>query len=187
MADSRIQVTPDGDVLVRLRMWSDNGSLRGFRRDDADVPVRSIRRSADLGPVESSRRRSRSVPRFGTRTSAIVRGRPVDPDCAVCESTTDREVRVLIVCERPETKGQVRYWEIIVLWFLSIWLLLYRVFSAREQQHGRNVAFLVPVRVCESCARSFTSSRAIRDGLSRAQVYAQLFGKYPHATVRRSD
>ncbi len=110
---------------------------------------------------------------------------PLESDCVQCHRPTMHTVRIQVECERPENKGGVALWRVVILWLICGWFqaILYQVSKRRDADvtHGRNVAFDLPVRVCEECE----SSAADIDLLRATPLYSALLDKYPHADVRR--
>ena len=113
------------------------------------------------------------------------RALPLERDCVLCGVPTEHQVPVSVVCERPEDKGHVPIWQQILLMWFSIVLWAAHMASRSHELHGRNVAFELPVRVCEECGRRLSGTAALWDALARTPVYARLLGKYPHAAVSR--
>jgi hypothetical protein len=112
---------------------------------------------------------------------------PLEKDCVICGRTTDDQVAYRVVCERPETKGRVPLWQQVLLMGLSPLLYVFHMSGQRVEVHGRDVAFRLPVRVCEGCAQTLTTPAAVRDAMDETPVYARLFDKYPDAKISNAD
>jgi hypothetical protein len=103
---------------------------------------------------------------------------PGTRDCANCGCRTDHLIRVSVVCERVSTKSRPTASGESVFGFL--------VLGLSEQEtvaHGHDVSFVLPVRVCETCASD--QPDALRRDLNATPAYAALLRKYPNATVTR--
>ncbi|OWK41707.1 hypothetical protein [Fimbriiglobus ruber] len=110
---------------------------------------------------------------------------PLESRCVVCELDTTHEREFAIVCERPEEKGSVPFWQqLLLIWISPIIFLMHMTMTSRRiETHGRDVAFRLPVRVCEECVGTLNATSAIRNALEVTPVYARLLKKYPHARI----
>lgn len=111
---------------------------------------------------------------------------PVETQCAMCDLTTTHQVFVWVECERRDAKEAMPYWQQVLGFGLFGWLLGSLLVSRSERWsnlHGRDVAFDLPVRVCEDCAPDVRTVRAAREVLLRTDLYARLLEKYPHAKL----
>jgi hypothetical protein len=113
------------------------------------------------------------------------RALPLERDCVLCSVPTDHAVPISVVCERPEETGHVPVWQQLLLMWVSIVLWAAHMASRRHEVHGRDVAFHLPVRVCEPCGVGLSGTAALRDALARTPVYDRLLQKYPHARLSR--
>jgi hypothetical protein len=110
---------------------------------------------------------------------------PGTDECVRCHRPTSGAVRVVIDCERAETKavysrqGQVTG---CLLGLLFGWIVIGRA-EREDRVLGRDVVFTVPLRICESCEPEIRSAGALRETLRRVPVYAALLDKYPSARI----
>lgn len=114
---------------------------------------------------------------------------PGTRNCACCHRDTDHQIRVSIVCERVTVNDRGTATPEAVLGCLVFgllgWLAMQR--RAEEVERGREVSFIVPLRVCEVCDHELTNSGAIRAALRNTQVYVELLEEYPDAAIRRLE
>ncbi len=110
---------------------------------------------------------------------------PVECDCVLCGATTGDTLSVRVECERAEAKSEFKWWYWLFL-PLGMWFLL-TLFIAqvtrRDDRHGRDVHFRLPVRVCRGCRPRVRTAEEARATLGRSELYARLLAKYPHAGV----
>jgi hypothetical protein len=112
--------------------------------------------------------------------------------CACCHRDTDHLIRVSVVCEEvivkePSSKGAA---VVGCMAFGLVGGLIAMFLSKLGQtpiQHGTQVSFIVPVRICEVCDHELTNSGAIRAALRNTQAYAELLEEYPDAAIRRLE
>lgn len=115
---------------------------------------------------------------------------PGTRNCACCLRETDHLIRVSVVCEQVivSEKGSAGAALLGGMLFGLLAGLAAMVISRAGQQpvqHGTQVSFILPVRVCETCARSLTTTEAIRKALSTTAIYEALFEQYPKASIER--
>ena len=113
---------------------------------------------------------------------------PGTHDCVNCGARTDHSVRVSVVCERVTVGHQTGGQEALAgcLLFGPLGALVMRQAGAmgKSVERGREVSFVLPMRVCEACA-SDPSDAALRRDLAATPAYAALLRQYPNALVRR--
>lgn len=111
---------------------------------------------------------------------------PGTDTCVCCGRTTTGLVVVDIVCERAEVKRVGRGGPIgcFILGLLLGWIVLIRE-SRDEKVVGRDVAYSVPLRVCEQCDDDLRSAGNLRGALRQTPIYAALLDKYPNARITR--
>jgi hypothetical protein len=112
---------------------------------------------------------------------------PDSSDCVVCHTSTDGIRTFDVHCERTETRKEVGGCGYFAYWILFGWVGLLWA-SLLNRQHtavlGRNVRFMLPLRICPTCDGQI-ASRDFAMLLCRVPVYDHLIAKYPHATVKR--
>jgi hypothetical protein len=94
----------------------------------------------------------------------------------------------LVVCEEVGAKKQMRellslIWCVLFSW---MWALIYAFIASRNDAApplGRNVRYLLPIRLCSTCSKNCGRSD-FKLLLCSVPVYADLLAKYPHATIR---
>jgi hypothetical protein len=110
---------------------------------------------------------------------------PGTDECVRCHRPTGNAVRVVIECERAETKsvysreGQATG---CLLGLLFGWIVI-RSPDREDRVVGHDVVFAVPLRICEVCESEIRSAGALRETLRRVPVYAALLDKYPDARI----
>lgn len=113
---------------------------------------------------------------------------PEGHTCANCGCRTDHQIRASVVCERVTVENQTSGRDALVgcflLGLLGVVLAKSGAFGGTPVERGREVSFVLPVRVCEACAAD-PSPNALRRDLGATPVYAALLRKYPDATVVR--
>lgn len=102
---------------------------------------------------------------------------PDETECVCCGAPTSDAAKFDVVCERIEVTGG--RWKINVAALLVGW-----IYASREPgvQHGRNIAFRLPLRICRGCGKGLGRA-GLRDAVRRVPVYAQLLDKYPWAKL----
>ncbi len=103
---------------------------------------------------------------------------PEERDCVGCDLPTEDVSYAHVECARAEVRKPG--WTLNPLWLLVGYLVFKR--EGEVQVRGRDVAYRLPVRVCEGCARGLNNS-GIRRLLEQVPLYAQLLAKYPRARV----
>ena len=118
--------------------------------------------------------------------------------CAGCGRETDGLIQVSIVCDRgssgPDDSGRDENSE------EALGCLLGSLFGfggprdeeRREErrsgrQRGQDIAFIVPLPVCENCAPGMNDLAVLRPALRTIRVYADLLDQYPKADVTRAS
>jgi hypothetical protein len=104
--------------------------------------------------------------------------------CVECGTITDGIVWAEVKCEEAEQRVER---STPTGCFLPGLLLGYIVISRTPQtvrELGREVRFRIPIRCCDFCARSLTTS-SLRAALRQHPVCAGVLDKYPHAQVSR--
>jgi hypothetical protein len=110
---------------------------------------------------------------------------PPVPNCAGCGRAADRQVAVSVVCESATVDdGETPFWQKLLVGLLTGVHFL-RLQSHRPGVYGRDVRFVLPVRLCEACDRETVGRERVRAALAHTPVYARLLAKYPHAAVAR--
>ena len=111
--------------------------------------------------------------------------------CACCGDGTDHQVRISVVCERAIASGpsaaKLVFSGCLMLFtgvFVFPWLFW---IGARESAEplGSEVSVIVPVFVCETCARGVVTPETVRNVLRATPAYAALLNRYPNALIRR--
>lgn len=110
--------------------------------------------------------------------------------CACCGRETEHLVRVSVSCERIITKEQSTKGAALLgcLAFGALAGIAASVLSRAGNppvQHGTEVSFVLPVRVCEACDSTLTNSASLREALSKTPAYAALLDRYPEALIHR--
>ncbi len=111
---------------------------------------------------------------------------PDEDECVLCDLPTADTLPVSVVCERSEVRSDIKWWYWLFL-PLGLWFvigMLVAKLNDRKRQLGRDVAFRLPVRVCESCRPKVRTAEEARDALQQSELYARLLAKYPHAAVK---
>ena len=106
---------------------------------------------------------------------------PGGDGCAHCGGPTTEVCHVAVECERRETK--VGGWKINPLAAIAG---IFLAEATEEREHGRDVAYRLPVRMCKGCVRGLSRS-AVPVALRRVEEYRRLLDKYPHAAVGRPE
>lgn len=114
---------------------------------------------------------------------------PGSHNCANCGCRTDHLIRVSVVCERVTVENRASNKTILAGCLFFGWLgpLLAAAgaFGDILVERGREVSFVLPVRVCKDCASN--DPVALRRDLNTTPVYADLLRKYPGAAVTRAS
>jgi hypothetical protein len=109
--------------------------------------------------------------------------------CAFCHRETNHLLRVRVLCERVIAETQASPGAVLVGCFLFGWLgaimasLLDRS-TQRPVEYGREVSFILPVRICEGCAPQLRSPIGVWNALRATPVYVELLTLYPNAEIR---
>jgi hypothetical protein len=116
-------------------------------------------------------------------------GLPGASACACCHRDTDHSIRVSVRCESVTVKHRTGGKEALVgclVGGLVGGLALYiSGVLGKPVEHGREVSFVLPLRLCEVCDHETTTSAALRTALTATSVYAALLDQYPNALVSR--
>lgn len=109
-------------------------------------------------------------------TSAL----PMEETCGACGAATAGVRHVNVSCERSEERQSTTWaWSPLALLAGAV-----RFVGERTTRRlGRDVAYRLPVRVCDGCAARSWPRTEVRALLERTPLYARLFDKYPHAKV----
>jgi predicted nucleic acid-binding Zn ribbon protein len=116
---------------------------------------------------------------------------PGDGGCACCGAAVAELRHVKVECERVENQEKRRNNPFsLVLHALFGGLLggmIALLFPGTErQERGRNVAYRLPVRVCQGCGQE--QSRSVAGAALRAvDEYRRLLDKYPHAWIGKLE
>ena len=113
---------------------------------------------------------------------------PVESTCGVCGVETPHARSVLVVCERAQEKKEGRPLQAVALgcfFGLLLGWILYRMSNPNRPGRavGRDVAYRLPVRLCEGCAAGRWTVKLTRTVLDRTPLYARLLDKYPDAQI----
>jgi hypothetical protein len=169
------------------------GKTRAVGAADAGTSVRCpCGRSVDVPPLHVLRASvgEPSISPIIQIQALLTRGElPGARDCACCHRVTDHLIRVSVVCERAIPQGP----SVATTAATGCLMILTGIFifssssaSAASAQHGSEVSFILPVRMCEGCARYVTTPQAIRTALATTPAYAALLARYPNALIRRA-
>ena len=118
---------------------------------------------------------------------------PGTRECVGCFRETKGIVRVSIECERgislPE--GASRDPTPPPGCLLGLLAALIPAPAEKEgpltQHFGQDVAFIVPLPICESCRNELVDPRALSVALRHIPEYAALLGAYPHAWIALAE
>jgi len=108
--------------------------------------------------------------------------------CSYCHRETNHLVRVRVLCERVIAETQTSPGAVLVGCFLFGWVgailasLLDRS-TQRPVEYGREVSFILPVRICEGCAPQLRSPIGVWNALRATPAYAALLDQYPEALI----
>jgi hypothetical protein len=114
--------------------------------------------------------------------------------CAVCRRDTDGLIRVSIVCERGSSspdgssrddhasEGLGCLLGSIVGW-AGPWDDRSQEGHTPSRQLGQDVAFVVPLPVCEPCRPQVAEAGALRQAIRSVPIYADVLDKYPNALL----
>jgi len=97
-------------------------------------------------------------------------------------------IRVRIECESITSKTYTSPGAILMGCFLLGWIgaivasLISRD-SQRPVEYGRDVTFVLPVRICEGCSSSLDSPDRLKKVLRATPVYSALLDRYPDARI----
>ncbi|WP_171471547.1 hypothetical protein [Frigoriglobus tundricola] len=111
---------------------------------------------------------------------------PGERACACCGRNTDHLIPVSVVCERVINAGPSGGANTDLagcLFFGIAWLIMRS--SQKPVQHGTDVSFVLPVRVCGACDHTLAAPKELRAALGATPAYAAVFDQYPNALVRR--
>lgn len=110
---------------------------------------------------------------------------PLEDACVLCGAETRDTLRVGVQCERSEVKSDFKwwYWVFLPLGPIFRWVLRYARRTDRRRRLGRDVAFRLPVRVCEECEPRVQTVEGARAAMMKSELYARLLAKYPHASI----
>jgi hypothetical protein len=121
--------------------------------------------------------------------SLLLQGRlPGTRECARCGRETDETCRVSVWCEQAQMEpgGPARAEAAAgcaLGWFVPSFLVRGR--HAEPVQRGEDVAFALPLPVCEACDTQLTAPADVKQALRTVPDYAALLDRYPDAQVVR--
>jgi hypothetical protein len=113
---------------------------------------------------------------------------PVTDNCACCRDRGGTTVHCWVICARPWLRhtGDLSVPALILSILLLPRLITLFLLSRRGEtkEYGKDVRFLVPLRVCDNCRTGLRKPREIKEVLRRtSRIYARLLDKYPEAEV----
>ena len=108
--------------------------------------------------------------------------------CSNCGCETNHLVRVRIECESITSKsytspGAVLMGCFLLGWIGAIFASLISRDSQRPVEYGRDVTFILPVRICEECTPSLNSPDGLKKVLRATPEYSALLDRYPDARI----
>ncbi len=107
---------------------------------------------------------------------------PVESACVMCQEPTTNAVPVSVVCERQRESAIGWLWFVLLCPpLMPIGLIILVVRS--HQGTGRDVAFHLPVRVCEECQSAVFTEDGANEALRATPLYARLMQQYPETVV----
>lgn len=107
---------------------------------------------------------------------------PVEVVCVMCREPTTNAVPVSVLCEQEQDNTLGCWWMVLLIPPLTpIGMIVLLVRS--QHRMGRNVAFHLPVRMCEDCQPAVFTEDGAKAALRATPLYARLLQQYPAAVV----
>jgi hypothetical protein len=112
---------------------------------------------------------------------------PLEKDCLICHRTTQHVFHVQVDCERAINKSSRSRSEgcafVLVggLWGYFLYRTLMR--DQSQIQHGRDLLFKLPLRICERCASDVQTSEEARLAMMESSLFRRLLEKFPNAKI----
>jgi hypothetical protein len=113
---------------------------------------------------------------------------PDGDDCVECYSRTDHLAHVRVECEKRIVRRESRDDMSLGLSVLLFgWLAALPWFRRTNEvrSYGRDLTFVLPIRLCERCARDLRGP-ALARAVRRVEDYSRLLDQFPQATVSPS-
>ena len=165
------------------------GSLKCACERTVDVPALHVLRAA-VGQVMLS-------PAFQLEGLLLEGKLPGTRDCAKCRRETDRLIQVSVVCERGTSKADGGSADRVaeeglgcLLGFLGLpswWTHGLREGHTPTKNRGQDIAFIVPLPVCEACRSMSANPAALRLAFRSVPTYRALLDQYPKARVTSTN
>lgn len=142
------------------------------------VQVPSLKRLREMAGVPTH------SPEFVIERLLLANELPQETACALCGAETtgasycmaDCAVRAMV--ERPR-----RWYELGNLaWFL-VGAAPYDVRTEAAREHGRDLIFRLPLRVCGACMPRLSEKDTLLRAVRRTELYRQLLERFPEARV----
>jgi hypothetical protein len=114
---------------------------------------------------------------------------PEETRCLVCDTPTPNTYFFWATCERVtvEVAWGHKWWNLVLMWLCFGWVgMILAYVSGREsgdREHGRDVRFRLPLRVCPECTPRMTSPEVLKETVLTVPIYAELLDKYPGAEL----
>jgi hypothetical protein len=118
---------------------------------------------------------------------------PEETRCVVCGAPTEGTVRFWATCERVSVQEEwgAKGWQLVAFILCFGWVGALLAYRARRgdgaREHGRDVQFRLPLRVCPGCAPGLADAVALRDAVWAVPLYAGLLERYPDAVLVPDD
>lgn len=110
---------------------------------------------------------------------------PEGERCVCCDSPAEIhrfwvqcDKAVVVQSEQRSILAYLLLWLITPLGALLAWGTRGR---GNSVEHGRDIVYRLPLRVCDTCRNELKKEEAIMEALRSVPVYARLFEKYPAA------
>jgi len=170
-------------MAVSFSLTCDCGKVRTVTGGDAGSRILCECRRMIEVPNLGELRRAAGVPTVSPELiiEAMIRDGevPGDTNCLKCGATSNDLCVVPVVCERQHTK--IGGWKVNPFALFFLWI---RFEATEERELGRNIAYRLPLRICQPCRRD-CSRKEVTELLRSIDVYRQLLDKYPHASIGR--
>lgn len=116
---------------------------------------------------------------------------PLEQECVICARPTAEQVTVVVECKRH--KERMTFSERLVLrmftifgWFGLLFWVVARKWLKRDVMR-EYIAYELPVRACEVCGSTLTSSVPATEAVKLTPLYARLLASHPNAFVIASS
>lgn len=170
-------------IPVRVTEASAGGSVQCLCGRSVPVPeLRELRVRAGLPPYNVS-------PEVLIEHLLADGELPPDNHCVRCATPTEGRVHARAVCERtfsPRRSKMVAFLLMLLSPVLAIIYLRDRV-QDREEPHGRDKIYRLPLPVCAGCRDNLHGRHALEEALRVFAVYDQLLEKFPDADLRLEE